>query len=53
MAPCGCSGDKNKPVDYVFTNTTTGTSQTYRTEVEARAAKIRAGGQGTVTTVAK
>jgi hypothetical protein len=44
---CGCSGgNKNAdgtPKEFVFTNPR-GEQKTYRTEMEARAAQIRAGG---------
>lgn len=47
---CGCGGAGNqKKLEFVATFIN-GTSKTYRTEIEARAAVARAGG-GTVTAV--
>lgn len=40
--PCNC-GKKAGPTQYVYTSPT-GQTTTYRTEVEAKAAKIRGGG---------
>lgn len=45
---CGC-GKKNASVKYVFVDTN-GTQRSYRTEIEARAAQIRAGGGGSIKT---
>jgi len=44
--PCGCEKANAGPTTWVYT-TPMGTQQTYRTEIEARAAQIRGGG-GTV-----
>lgn len=45
---CGQSGGKNgAPTKWVFTNAK-GETREFRTEMEARAALIRAGGQGSV-----
>lgn len=46
---CNCGGTTTVPVNYVYTSPT-GKKTTYRSEVEAQAAKIRNGG-GTYTTV--
>lgn len=48
---CGC-GSKKSAVNHVFIDSN-GTQRTYRTEIEARAAQIRAGGGGTIKTVAR
>lgn len=45
---CNC-GNKNKPVNWVYT-APDGSKKTYRSEIEAQAAKVRNRG-GTVTTV--
>lgn len=42
---CGCQGASNSGYVYVATD---GAKTTYRTEMEAKAAKVRAGGVGTV-----
>lgn len=44
---CGCQGKNGVPKEWVFTNSK-GESRTFRTEIEARAAQLRAGGQGTI-----
>jgi len=49
MSPCNC-GKKASNLKYLFT-APDGSSKVYNTEIEARAAKIRAGG-GTITTKA-
>jgi hypothetical protein len=46
---CGCQGNKNAdgtPKEFIFVNPR-GEQRTFRTEIEARAAQIRAGG-GTI-----
>lgn len=48
---CGCQGAKTKPQNYVYTSPQ-GKKITYKTEVEARAAQIRANG-GTYQVVAR
>lgn len=48
---CNC-GNKNAKVDWVYTNTN-GVQKSYTTEIEANAAKIRAGGTGSVRSVPK
>lgn len=47
--PCNC-GQKRGAATYVYVSAT-GQQTTYNTEVEAKAAKIRAGGSGEVRTV--
>lgn len=43
---CGCQGAKNDaPKEWVFTNAK-GEQRSFRSEIEARAAQIRAGGEG-------
>lgn len=49
---CGC-GKANAPMQYVYTPPNGGAPVTYDKEVLARAAKIRDGGTGTITVVAK
>lgn len=49
MAPCNCGGGQGN-VDWIFTNTK-GVQTTYRSENEAKAAKIRAGGEGSIRAV--
>lgn len=49
MPPCGCGGNTGN-VTWIFTNTK-GVQTTYNTEVEAKAAKIRAGGDGSIRAV--
>lgn len=48
---CAC-GDKSSKFTYVYTSAT-GTQQVYNTQIEAEAAKIRAGGGGSVRAVPK
>jgi hypothetical protein len=49
---CGCSGgNQNANQVYIFVNSR-GEQTTYRSEVEARAAQIRAGGEGRIETKA-
>lgn len=48
--PCNCGGGKN--TEYVFTDPTTGQQKTYSTEIEAKAAQVRAGG-GSIRTISK
>lgn len=45
--PCNCGGAKSKSSQYVYTGSD-GKAQTFGSEVEAKAAQIRAGGGGTV-----
>lgn len=40
---CNCGGNKNQPVRYEYT-APDGTVKVYSSEIEAQAAKIRAGG---------
>lgn len=44
---CNCGGQQKVPVKYVYTNEK-GQQITYRTEIEAKAAQIRAGGGGSI-----
>lgn len=47
--PCGCTQNKNgQPTQWVHT-LPDGRQQTFSSEVQAKAAKIRAGNTGTVT----
>lgn len=48
----GCNCGKNKQMKYVYVNVAKDIRQEFKSEVEARAAKIRNGG-GTVTAVPK
>lgn len=48
--PCNCG--KKKATSYTYTSPT-GQTSTYNTEVEAKAAKIRAGGVGEVKVVSR
>lgn len=54
MSPIGCNcGSKTaQKVNYIYT-TPQGRQVTYRTEIEAKAAQIRAGGGGSIRTEAK
>jgi hypothetical protein len=47
--PCGCSGNSAEPTkkEWTFVNAK-GEQTTFRTEIEARAAQVRAGGSGTI-----
>lgn len=50
---CNCGGQKSgQATEYRYTSPG-GQVTTYRTEVEAMAARVRNSGQGTVTAVAK
>lgn len=49
--PCNC-GKKRGTATYTYTSAT-GQTTTYNTEVEAKAAKIRAGGTGEVKVVSR
>lgn len=49
--PCNC-GKKRGAVTYQYV-AANGTTTTYNTEVEAKAAKIRAGGSGEVKVVSR
>jgi hypothetical protein len=49
---CNCGGATAKKFKYVYT-TAQGRQQTYDTEIEAKAAQIRAGGTGSIRTEAK
>lgn len=50
---CGCQGsNSNQAMVYRYTSAG-GQVTNYRTEIEARAAVVRAGGTGTVTPVQK
>lgn len=51
--PCNCGGGTTAKNVYVYTDGTSGRQTTYNTEIEARAAQIRAGGGGSIRTVAK
>jgi hypothetical protein len=51
MAPCNC-GSSSAKKEYVFVHPTTGRQHTYRTEVEAEAAKVRAQG-GSIRVISK
>jgi hypothetical protein len=49
---CNCGSNNNSTQQYVYTDPK-GVQRTYRTEIEARAAQIRAGGGGNIRSVAK
>jgi hypothetical protein len=49
---CGCQGNKDKNSTYVYVSDK-GTQHTFKTEIEARAAQIRAGGGGRIETRTK
>lgn len=49
--PCAC-GDKNQNVNYIYTNPR-GEQTSYKTDVQARAAQLRAGGGGSIRTEVK
>ena len=51
MAPCNCGGSTK--YEYTFTDPNTGRTTTYPTEIEAKAAQVRAGGGGAVRAVSK
>lgn len=47
--PCNCGGAVKAPAfKYIYTDGTTGRQHTYNTEIEAKAAQIRAGGGGNI-----
>lgn len=48
---CNC-GNKNSKVEYIYTSSK-GVQTTYNTEVEAKAAKIRDAGAGSIRQVPK
>ena len=50
--PCNCGSKNTAKVDYVYTDGN-GKQVSYRTEIEAKAAQIRAGGGGSIRTQAK
>lgn len=52
MAPCNCGGNKTSSVKHIYTDVN-GRQTTYKTDIEARAAQIRAGGGGNIRTEAK
>lgn len=45
--PCNCGGGANAAKKYIYT-TPQGRQVTYNTDIEARAAQIRAGGGGSI-----
>lgn len=47
MAPCACQGSSSKGGTWVYIDSM-GQQHTYVTEIEAMAAKVRAGNVGTV-----
>jgi hypothetical protein len=49
MAPCNCGGQNGARVKYVYVDAN-GRSKSYTTELEAKAAKIRAGNGGSIRT---
>ncbi|HEU4911411.1 MAG TPA: hypothetical protein VFV76_05905 [Actinomycetes bacterium] len=49
---CGCTGNGQSKVTYIYT-TPEGRQVSYRSEIEAKAAQIRAGGGGNIRTQAK
>lgn len=49
---CSCRGSSTKNYIYVYTSAT-GVQTSYRTEIEAKAAQVRAGGAGSVRAVPK
>lgn len=49
--PCGC-GQNGKSSEFVYTSPQ-GVQQTHKTEIEAKAAQIRAGGGGSIREVVK
>lgn len=48
---CNCGGGAGKS-EWIFTDPTTGRQTTYSTEIEAKAAQVRAGG-GSIRVVTK
>ena len=53
MAPCNCEGARtSSSVRHIYTNPQ-GRQTSYNTEIEARAAQVRAGGGGSIRTEAK
>lgn len=50
--PCNCGGGTATKQDFVYTDPT-GVQRSYKTEIEARAAQIRAGGGGNIRAVSK
>lgn len=48
---CNC-GNKNQKMNYIYTDTS-GRQHTYSSNVEAKAAQIRAGGGGSIRTEPK
>jgi hypothetical protein len=49
---CNCGGNKNAKVRYVYTDPK-GRQTSYNSEYEAKAAKIRNAGEGSIRTVQK
>jgi hypothetical protein len=49
---CGCTGNGQQNVTYIYT-TPQGRQVSYRSEIEAKAAQIRAGGGGNIRTQPK
>lgn len=49
--PCNCGGSSK--FEYQYTDPTTGQTKTYSTEIEAKAAQVRAGGGGAIRAVQK
>lgn len=53
MAPCNCGGAKStSSVKHIYTDPQ-GRQTSYNTNIEARAAQVRAGGGGNIRTEAK
>lgn len=46
--PCGCQGNQNQAKKQWVYVDAKGQQRTFRTEIEARAAQVRAGGGGTI-----
>jgi hypothetical protein len=49
---CNCAGQKTAAVKYVYTSPQ-GVQTSYPTQIEAKAAQVRAGGGGNIRTEAK
>lgn len=45
--PCGCQSARDEKKNYIYVSEK-GTQHTFRTEIEAMAAKVRAGGGGKI-----
>jgi hypothetical protein len=49
---CNCAGSKTISLKYIYTDSN-GRQYTYSTDIEARAAQVRAGGGGSIRTEPK